>query len=328
MLKNKKIYIKHKKTIQMKKANIINKLVELKTKALSKQLILPKSVKIFEVGPRDGLQNEPQILPLDFKLKMINGLKKSGLKNIEIGAFVSPRAIPSMADTETLISFLDFTQNCNFSALVPNIKGFEKALQTKIPEVAVFTAVSESFCQNNINCSIDESIERFEPILKMAKEKQVRVRGYISCVLGCPYEGAVDIKKVNDLTNLLLKMGCYEVSLGDTIGKGVPESTAKLLDAITASKELVALHFHDTYGNALENILIGIEKGFSIVDSSVGGLGGCPYARKVVGNVCTENVVQMMDYLGIDTGVDIKMLMEVSKEVRSLLNRNVEYLFD
>ena len=312
----------------MNRQKIISKLSELKILVSEKKLLLPKTVKIFEVGPRDGLQNEKQLIPTEYKVNLIQNLQKTGLKKIEVGSFVSKKSISQMSDTEQVIAQLNMVPNVTYSALVPNLKGFERAIQTKINEIAVFTAVSESFVRANINCSIQESFDRFAPILQKSKELNLRVRGYVSCVLGCPYEKEVDLNLVNELSHRLLEMGCYEVSLGDTIGVGTPEKTQKLFDVLTVPKDKIAVHFHDTFGNALENILVALQNGVSVVDSSVGGLGGCPYAKKVVGNVCTENVVEMTEFLGIETGVNLAELKVISKGVRALFGREVEYIFE
>lgn len=311
----------------MSKAKTLLKLAEIRQLAAAGKVTLPKRVRIYEVGPRDGLQNEKQIIPTEFKVRMINELQKTGLKSIEVGAFVSAKSVSQMSDSEQVIAQIDTKPEVRYSALVPNLKGFERALNSKINEIAVFTAVSESFVQKNINCSIKESLERFAPVIAKSKEAKLPVRGYVSCVMGCPYEGEVDPKRVDEMCKTLLEMGCYEVSLGDTIGIGTPEKTEKLMSAITAPKNLLAAHFHDTNGTALDNILVALQHGISVIDSSVGGLGGCPYAKKSVGNVCTEKVVEMLDYLGIESGVDLAALKVLSKDVRAVVKRDVEYLF-
>jgi hydroxymethylglutaryl-CoA lyase len=312
----------------MNKAQTLKRLAEVKYLAAQGKLTLPKSVKVFEVGPRDGLQNEKQIIPTDFKIKMINDLVRTGISNIEVGAFVSTKSVSQMSDSEQVIGQIDILPGKRYSALVPNLKGFERASKSRVNEIAVFTAVSESFVQKNINCSIQESLDRFAPVLVKSKEAGLPVRGYISCVMGCPYEGEVDAQKVDELVRRLLDMGCYEVSLGDTIGIGTPEKTERLMDAMTAPWEKLAVHFHDTNGTALDNILVALQRGVRGIDSSVGGLGGCPYAKKSVGNVCTEKVVEMTNYLGLESGIDLDALKRVSQEVRAVVHRETDYLFD
>jgi hydroxymethylglutaryl-CoA lyase len=298
---------------------------------------LPSTARIVEVGPRDGLQNEKTAIPLDVKLKLIRMLSHSGLTNIESGSFVSPKWVPQMADASEIFHYIRQQKSLNkqnemlggrtadspvlrtkgvtFSALTPNIKGLETALASGgADEVAVFGAASEAFSMKNINCSIEESLSRFEPVAKLALENNLKVRGYVSCVLGCPYTGAVPVEKVKEVSQRLFDMGCYEVSLGDTIGVGTAGSTqrllAHLLKDIPASK--LAVHFHDTYGQALANIYVALQHNINVIDSSVSGLGGCPYAAGASGNVATEDVLYMLEGLGISTGVNMAALAQAS----------------
>jgi len=312
----------------MQKQKILSRLNEIKNLALKGNIKLPKQVRIAEVGPRDGLQNEAKILTPEFKIKLIEDLVLAGVKHVEVGSFVSPKWVPQMANTDLILEKLNFMPGVTYSVLVPNVKGAEMAIKTKANEYAVFTAASESFCKKNINCSIDESIDKFQPIMQIAKERNVKVRGYVSCVMGCPYEGEIDPHIVNRVAERLLDIGCYEVSLGDTIGIGTPEKTELLLNTVKVPVERLAVHFHDTAGTALENLLVALSKGIAVIDSSVGGLGGCPYAKKGVGNVATERVVEMLDYLGIDTGIDLAKLKKVGKNATQELDREITYLFE
>ena len=398
----------------MQKNKILKAILKLKERANKGLINLPKTVKIVEVGPRDGLQNEKKILTEDFKIQMINNLYKSGLYHIECGSFVSPKWVPQMANSEKVIQKIQIPEKLKkkaiISALTPNIKGFENAIKTQINEIAVFTAASETFTKKNINATISESLTKFKPIIKRAKLKNIKVRGYISCVMGCPYEGHVDPMKVVRLAVQLLAMGCSEVSLGDTVGVGDVEKTRLLMQGFRRVNEAVrngggvnefgfingfrknrvgndfgknrvdnelgkngvfndfgkkrvdnelgkngvindfgkngvdmdfdfiddrenfdifsklAAHFHDTYGNAILNLLIVLENGINVIDSSVGGIGGCPYAKKSVGNVCTENVVEMLNLLGIESGVDLEILKKIGKEYGDFLEKDIEYL--
>ncbi|EEX94211.1 putative hydroxymethylglutaryl-CoA lyase [Vibrio orientalis CIP 102891 = ATCC 33934] len=282
---------------------------------------LPKSVKIVEVGPRDGLQNEKTV-PLDVKVELINRLSQTGLRHIESGAFVSANKIPQMADSEQVFQYIQRAANVSYSALTPNIKGLEQAIQSQVDEVAVFSSVSESFCQRNINCSITESLNRFKPVIALAREHNIRVRGYLSCVIDCPYDGATNPKHVASLAKQMLDIGCYEISLGDTIGTGTPLRVATMLEAVLAQcpKESIAVHFHDTYGQAIANIYQALLMGISTIDSSVAGLGGCPYAKGASGNVATEEVVYLCHGLGIETGVNLEKIVEVGRALRKNLN--------
>ena len=283
----------------------------------------PKQVKIIEVGPRDGLQNEKTAVDVDTKVALINRLTEAGLRTIEAGSFVSPKWVPQMAGSDQVFDQLPMHTATTYSALTPNIQGLERAIACGVREVAVFAAASESFSQKNINCSIAESIERFKPLTEEALANGLRVRGYISCVLGCPYEGTVDVEAVSAIANQLLDMGCYEVSLGDTIGTGTPATIESLLNrllvSIPASK--LAVHLHDTYGQALANVLRALQMGITVIDSSVAGLGGCPYAKGASGNLATEDLVYLLDGLGIDHGVDLTKLIAAGNFISQKLNR-------
>ncbi|WP_347251787.1 hydroxymethylglutaryl-CoA lyase [Legionella sp.] len=268
----------------------------------------PQKVTLVEVGPRDGLQNESSFVATETKVKLINLLNESGLKNIEVTSFVSPKAIPQLADNEAVFTSIDKKAPIHYSALVPNERGMLKALEVGVKEIAVFTAASETFNQRNINCSITESIARFEPVFTLAKAHHIRVRAYISCALGCPYEGSISPQQVTSVARQLLAFDAVnEICLGDTIGVGTPKQTKavihELLGLIPLSR--LAMHFHDTYGQAIANIYASLECGITRFDSAVAGLGGCPYARGATGNVATEDVLYLMHGLGIETGVDI-----------------------
>lgn len=281
------------------------------------------SVKIVEVGPRDGLQNEVKIVPTAMKLDLIERLIKAGLKNIEATSFVSPRWVPQMGDQVQIMSGLKQYPGVSYSVLTPNWKGFEAAAQSGATEVAVFAAASEAFSVRNINCSIAESLERFEPVMQSAQSLGIKVRGYVSCVVGCPYEGKVDPERVASVAERLFNMGCYEVSLGDTIGIGTPVDVQKMLEAVAKRVPVSALagHYHDTYGMALVNIYASYQFGVRVFDSSVSGLGGCPYAKGASGNVATEDVVFLMNSLGANTGVDLEELIDASAWISTLLHR-------
>lgn len=278
---------------------------------------LPSKVKIVEVGPRDGLQNEKVNIDLATKVTLIEALAKSGLSMIETGSFVSPKWVPQMADSAQVFAAINRQNAVTYSALTPNLKGFEAAVAAGADEVAIFGSASESFSQKNINCSIAESLARFKPVIAAAKAKDIKVRGYVSCVLGCPYEGVIAPGNVASVAKTLFEMGCYEISLGDTIGVGTPIATQKMLDAVLGVVPLCALavHFHDTYGQALANILVALQMGINVIDSAVAGLGGCPYAKGASGNVATEDVVYMLHGMGIATGVDLSMLAEAGRAV-------------
>ncbi len=281
----------------------------------------PDFVRIVEVGARDGLQNEAAVSTQD-KVDLINALADAGLKDIEAGAFVSPKWVPQMADSSDVISALNLP-NVNLSALTPNLRGAEAAKQVDIQEFAIFTAASEAFCQKNINCSIDESIDRFKDVMAFAKANNIRVRGYVSCVMGCPYQGDVDYNDVLKVSQRLLELGCYEISLGDTIGVGTAQKVDELLDLLLQhiDKSKLAVHFHDTYGQALTNIYTALSRGIATVDSAVAGLGGCPYAKGASGNVATEDVVYLLQGLGIEHGIDLERLAKAGWAICSALNK-------
>ncbi|MCP4585072.1 MULTISPECIES: hydroxymethylglutaryl-CoA lyase [unclassified Pseudoalteromonas] len=281
----------------------------------------PDFVRIVEVGARDGLQNEAAVSTQD-KVALINALAEAGLKDIEAGAFVSPKWVPQMADSSDVISALNLP-DVNLSALTPNLRGAEAAKQVDIQEFAIFTAASEAFCQKNINCSIDESIDRFKDVMAFAKANNIRVRGYVSCVMGCPYQGDVDYNDVLKVSERLLELGCYEISLGDTIGVGTAKKVDELLDLLLQhiDKSKLAVHFHDTYGQALTNIYTALNRGIATVDSAVAGLGGCPYAKGASGNVATEDVVYLLQGLGIEHGIDLERLAKAGWAICSALNK-------
>jgi len=281
-------------------------------------------VKIVEVGPRDGLQSEAKQITAAEKVNLIRNLKDCGLVHIEAGAFVSAKAVPQMADSAYVMEGLEMMKDgLHLPVLVPNIQGYNSAIEAGATEVAVFASASETFSKKNINCSIDESFKNFEKIFKQAAADKIRVRAYISCIAGCPYEGDVSQEKVIEIAKKLIEMGAYEISLGDTIGVANPSLVKRLIFDLTASisVEKIAVHFHDTYGQALANIYAALEIGVRIIDSSVGGLGGCPYAPGSSGNVATEDVVYLLDNLGYETGVDLKMLVRVGWYINELLGR-------
>lgn len=285
---------------------------------------LPDEVSIVEVGPRDGLQNELQKIALKDKVALIDGLSETGLQRIEAGSFVSPKWVPQMADSNAVFAAIERNPRIVYSALTPNLQGLDAALEAGVAEVAVFAAASESFSQKNINCSIETSIERFRPVIEKALASEIKVRGYISCVVGCPYEGDIDAQVVAKVSQKLLELGCYEISLGDTIGVGTPGSILRMLEAVCkhASIEQLALHCHDTYGQALSNIYAGLQFGIQTYDSSVAGLGGCPYAPGASGNVASEDVIYMLNGLGINSGVDLAALVGVGDMISKILNRD------
>ncbi|WP_434952436.1 hydroxymethylglutaryl-CoA lyase [Shewanella sp. HL-SH4] len=284
--------------------------------------MMPSKVSIFEVGARDGLQNEVPV-PTTAKLQLIADLAAAGLTRIEAGSFVSPKWVPQMADSGDIFSQMPRVKGVTYSALTPNLKGFELALASGVDEVAIFGAASESFSQKNINCSIDESIERFMPLMQQAKQHNIAVRGYVSCVLGCPYEGHIDVNEVARVSEILYKMGCYEISLGDTIGIGTPSNARKMLAAVASVVPVnkLALHFHDTYGQALANILACLDMGVTSFDASVAGLGGCPYAKGASGNLATEDLVYMLHGMGIETGIDLSKLVIAGNNISQVIGR-------
>ena len=284
---------------------------------------LPKAVKMVEVGPRDGLQNESTQVPTTVKIDLINRLSDAGLSVVEATSFVSPKWVPQMADNAAVMTGIQRKPGVSYPVLTPNLQGFEAALAAGVEEVAVFGAASESFSQRNINCSIAESLQRFTPVLEAAKQNNIRVRGYISCVLGCPYEGEVKPQAVAAVAERLYHMGCYEVSLGDTIGVGTPGKAVSMLRAVAerVPVECLAAHFHDTYGQALANLYAVLQEGVAVIDSSVAGLGGCPYAKGASGNVASEDVLYMLNGLGIETGVDLDKLVAAGRMISEFLGR-------
>ncbi|PAU89360.1 hydroxymethylglutaryl-CoA lyase [Pseudomonas sp. WN033] len=284
---------------------------------------LPQHVRLVEVGPRDGLQNEQQPISVADKVRLVDDLSAAGLSSIEVGSFVSPKWVPQMAGSAEVFAAITQRPNVNYSALTPNLKGFEAALDAGVKEVAVFAAASEAFSQKNINCSISESLERFAPVMAAAKAHNIRVRGYISCVLGCPYDGEVAPEQVSSIARELIAMGCYEISLGDTIGVGTAGATRRLFEiaARDIPREQLAGHFHDTYGQALANIYASLLEGISVFDSSVAGLGGCPYAKGATGNVATEDVLYLLNGLGIDTGIDLERLIAAGQRICAVLDK-------
>ncbi len=284
---------------------------------------LPKQARIIEVGPRDGLQNESQPISTADKVTLVNRLAQSGVPVIETGSFVSPKWVPQMADSAQVFANIERRQDVRYTALTPNLRGLESALAAGVDEVAVFAAASESFSQKNINCSIDESLERFAPVMDAAADAGVPVRGYVSCVMGCPYEGDIAPEAVRLVSQKLMDLGCYEVSLGDTIGVGTAGDVKRLLDVMLKSFDAgnLAMHCHDTYGQALTNIYAALEHGLSSFDSSIAGLGGCPYARGATGNVATEDVIYLLNGLGVQTGIDLGALVDIGHWISRTLNR-------
>ncbi len=272
---------------------------------------LPKQVTLVEVSPRDGLQNEPVIVPTEVKLEFIQQLADCGLRIIESASFVSPKWVPQMADHTDLIKSIHRRPGVSYPALVPNVRGMELAIAAGIKEISVFTATSETFSRKNANCSLAESMQRIQQVITLAQQHHIPVRGYISCVIACPYEGPIAPEQTLAVAKQLIDMGCEQISLGDTIGIGTPGSVKKLLDTLLPQipVDKTAVHFHDTYGQALANIYVSLEYGIHIIDSSVAGLGGCPYARSATGNVATEDVVYMLNGLQIKTGIDLKKLI-------------------
>lgn len=283
----------------------------------------PRRVTITEVGPRDGLQNEPNFVPSPTKIELIDLLSETGLSHIEVTSFVSPKSIPQLADSALIFSRINKHPSIHYSALVPNMNGMNRALQLGVKEIAIFTAASDTFNKKNINCTIDESIDRFKEVMILAEQNKLFVRGYISCALGCPYEGRVPPKRVAEVAKRLQQLGVHEISFGDTIGVGTPQQTKALLDEVLLIIPLdsVAMHFHDTYGQAIANIYSSLEYGITHYDSSVAGLGGCPYARGATGNVATEDVLYLMHGLGIDTGIDIFKMVAVGDKICKAIGR-------
>jgi len=284
---------------------------------------LPSHVKIVEVGPRDGLQNEAQVVPTVIKIELIERLADAGLRVVESTSFVSPKWVPQMGDNSAVLRGIKRHPATVYPVLTPNLQGFDAAIEAGATEVAIFGAASESFSRKNINCTISESLKRFEPVVSAASALEIPVRGYVSCVVGCPYEGAIDPNKAAEVAKTLFDMGCYEISLGDTIGVGNPASVMKLIEACTKHLpiEKLAGHYHDTYGMAIANIYASLQMGMAIFDSSIAGLGGCPYAKGASGNVATEDVVYLLQGLGIETGIDLAKLAVVGNWISSAINR-------
>ena len=286
-------------------------------------MTLPTYVRLIEVGPRDGLQNEAQPISVADKVQLVDALTDAGLGYIEVGSFVSPKWVPQLAGSAEVFAQIQRKPGVVYGALAPNMRGFEDAVAAGVKEVAVFAAASEAFSQRNINCSISESLARFVPIIEAAQQHGISVRGYVSCVLGCPYEGQVSAQQVAQVAKELYAMGCYEVSLGDTIGTGTPTATRAMFEAVTAyvPREKLAGHFHDTYGQALVNIYASLQEGIAVFDSSIAGLGGCPYAKGASGNVATEDVLYMLNGMGIETGIDMDKLLLAGEHICNVLGR-------
>ncbi|MGI4841109.1 MAG: hydroxymethylglutaryl-CoA lyase [Janthinobacterium lividum] len=286
-------------------------------------MTLPDRVRIVEVGPRDGLQNEQASISTADKIALVDGLSDAGVGFIEVGSFVSPKWVPQMADSAAVFAGIQRRPQVVYAALTPNVQGVEAALAAGASQVAVFAAASESFSQKNINCSVAESLKRFEPLMARAQAEGIQVRGYVSCVLGCPYEGEVAPSRVRDVSQALWEMGCYEVSLGDTIGVGTAGQARRLIEAVSRDipRASLAGHFHDTYGQALANIYACLLEGISVFDSAIGGLGGCPYAKGATGNVATEDVLYLLQGLGIETGIDLPRLIAVSRRLTAALGK-------
>ncbi|MFZ6049469.1 hydroxymethylglutaryl-CoA lyase [Pseudomonas sp. CR3202] len=286
-------------------------------------MTIPSKVRLVEVGPRDGLQNEKQPISVADKVRLVDDLTAAGLGYIEVGSFVSPKWVPQMAGSAEVFAQIQRKPGVTYAALAPNLKGFEAALESGVKEVAVFAAASESFSQKNINCSIAESLARFVPVMEAAKAHGISVRGYVSCVLGCPYEGEVPAEQVAAVAAELYAMGCYEVSLGDTIGTGTAGATRHLFNVVgtRVPRDRLAGHFHDTFGQAVANIHASLLEGIAVFDSSVAGLGGCPYAKGATGNVATEDVLYLLNGLGIQTGIDMNKLVDAGQRICTVLGK-------
>lgn len=306
-----------------------NKIYHLFRRGVSTVSRFPTEVSIVEVGPRDGLQNEKIQIPTDKKIEFVDKLSESGLRRIEVTSFVSPKWVPQLADAKQVMAKIKRNPSVRYSTLTPNLKGFNDALESNTQEVAIFGAASETFTKKNINCTIEESLKQFDQVVQQAKVNNLPIRGYVSCVVGCPYEGFIKPKIVCQVVEKMLSMGCYEISLGDTIGVGNPNTVRELLvelkRVVSGNMNLLAIHCHDTYGMALVNIVEALENGINVVDSSTAGLGGCPYASKggaaVSGNVATEDVLYLLDALGVKTGVDMNTILKASEIITSVLNR-------
>jgi hydroxymethylglutaryl-CoA lyase len=286
-------------------------------------MTLPTSVKLVEVGPRDGLQNESKTVPTDIKIELIDRLSRTGLSVIEAGSLVSPKWVPQMADTADVLGRINRRDGVSYPVLVPNMRGLHDARAARATEIAIFAAASETFSRKNINASIDESLARYQEVCEAARAHAIAIRGYISCVLWCPYEGPIQPEAVLRVAERLLAMGCYEVSLGETIGKGTPGEVQRLIAILVERipRDMLAVHFHDTYGQALANVFAALQLGIATVDSSVAGLGGCPYAPGATGNVATEDVLYMLNGLRIRTGVDLSALVETGRFISDHLGR-------
>lgn len=284
---------------------------------------LPEFVKVVEVGARDGLQNEPRPVPAAVKIELIDRLSRTGLKTIETTSFVSPDWTPQLADAQEVYESIRREPGVSYPVLVPNLKGMQRALASGVEEIALFTAASETFNRKNINASIDESFDRFEPVVELARKNDVRVRGYISCALGCPYEGDIDVRVVAAVAERLAALGCYEISLGDTIGVGTPVAARRMVAQVAERVDIsrLAVHFHDTRGQALANVFACLELGVAVADASVAGLGGCPYANGATGNVATEDLVYMLHGLGVETGVDLDLLIDAGLYICRALDK-------
>lgn len=286
-------------------------------------MILPGKVKVVEVGVRDGLQNETLRVPATDRIAMVDRLSDCGLPVIEVGSFVSPQSVPQMADTDIVFAGIQRHPGVSYPVLVPNLRGLRQAIDAGVKEIAFFASASESFSHRNINCSIEKSFDRLAEIAAAARPGGLRIRGYVSCVAGCPYEGDVPVSRVVDVALRLAELGCFEISLGDTIGVGTPGQVQKIIEGVgkRISLQQLAVHFHDTYGQALANILVALQEGISVVDSSVAGLGGCPYAPGATGNVATEDVLYMLEGLGVETGVDLKAVVAAGNAICQQLGR-------
>jgi hydroxymethylglutaryl-CoA lyase len=284
---------------------------------------MSEQVRIVEVGPRDGLQNEKTPVSVEARVAFVEALLAAGLHTVEVGAFVSPKAVPQMVGSDEVLRRVNHHPNREFHVLVPNERGYEAARAAGAKVIAVFGSASEGFSRANINCSVAESIDRFKPVMALARADGIKVRGYISCVLGCPYDGEIRPQAVVEVAKLLWDLGCYEISLGDTIGVGTPRKARELLRAVAGHVPIahLAMHFHDTYGQALANLYAGIEEGARVIDSAAGGLGGCPYAPGATGNVATEDVVYMLEGMGIATGVDLTKLVQATNTISKLIGR-------
>jgi hydroxymethylglutaryl-CoA lyase len=289
-------------------------------------MTFPAKVTLVEVSPRDGLQNEANLVPADIKIQFINALSATGLRVIEVTSFVSPKWIPALADNSEVFAGITKNPRVQYPVLIPNISGLKNALESGVKDIAVFTTPSEQFSQHNTHCSVKESVARIAEVMTLAKAHQLRVRGYLSCVLGCPYEGEMDPAKVASLAAELMALGCEEISLGDTIGVGTPLKTRRMLETVSKQipVEKLAVHFHDTYGQALANLYVALESGIHVIDSSVSGLGGCPYAPGASGNVATEDVVYMLQGMGIETGVDLQKLSAAGRFICDFLGRDTQ----